>query len=715
MEKYNLVPADTYVVVNKTILHNEDRKIITSLYLPIIGTDAVMLYFTLWADLDNSEILSSEFSHQKLVSSLRITINELQTSFDKLEAIGLIKAFIKEGNVNNYIYEIFSPVSASEFLSHPILNIVLYSNVGKREYDNLVKAFKIPRLNTSNYKDITKSFNDVFESTSMTSYDLSLEDIRKYNKLKLNINSNFDFNFLISSMPKNLDTSKMFSKDIKELIINLSFIYDIDAIKMANIVKVSLNDNGTINRESLRKNSRNFYQFSNGGLLPTIIDNNQPEYLRKPIGDTSRRAKMIYTFETISPRELLINKNNGNEPTRRDLKLIEDLLVDYKLKPGVVNVLLDYAINVNNKKLTRGFVETIAGEWQRKGIETVEDAMNNCEKVHKKSSKRNYKDDNVNMKTPDWFDKEIDKSNVSDGEENQLEELLKEYNIDLERNFDKEMEDDTFKKIVSKIKLSKDEIIKYTSLIKDSSLELKNCANCKNIMECKNSVVGHVYYPEAQEENIVFSYVPCKYKKKLDKDTEYQNNISLFDMPKAILEASMKNIYTDDKNRLDAIKWLTTFIKKYENNENCKGLYLAGNFGCGKTYLISAMFNELAKKGVKSVTVYYPEFLRELKGRFGEDYNEVFNKVRKAPLLLLDDIGAETVTNWNRDEILGSLLQYRMQEGLPTFFTSNNTIKELEEHLIGSDSEGRVKSRRIIERIKYLTDEIIMVAENRRK
>ena len=427
MEKYNLVPADTYVVVNKTILHNEDRKIITSLYLPIIGTDAVMLYFTLWADLDNSEILSSEFSHQKLVSSLRITINELQTSFDKLEAIGLIKAFIKEGNVNNYIYEIFSPVSASEFLSHPILNIVLYSNVGKREYDNLVKAFKIPRLNTSNYKDITKSFNDVFESTSMTSYNLSLEDIRKYNKLKLNINSNFDFNFLISSMPKNLDTSKMFSKDIKELIINLSFIYDIDAIKMANIVKVSLNDNGTINRESLRKNSRNFYQFSNGGLLPTIIDNNQPEYLRKPIGDTSRRAKMIYTFETISPRELLINKNNGNEPTRRDLKLIEDLLVDYKLKPGVVNVLLDYAINVNNKKLTRGFVETIAGEWQRKGIETVEDAMNNCEKVHKKSSKRNYKDDNVNMKTPDWFDKEIDKSNVSDGEENQLEELLKEY------------------------------------------------------------------------------------------------------------------------------------------------------------------------------------------------------------------------------------------------------------------------------------------------
>lgn len=288
-------------------------------------------------------------------------------------------------------------------------------------------------------------------------------------------------------------------------------------------------------------------------------------------------------------------------------------------------------------------------------------------------------------------------------------------NYELEKNFDLAYNDDTFKKIVSKLKCPREMLIKYTSLIEDSAREVKNCENCKNIMECKNLINGYVYYPSIEQGNIVFSYLPCKYKKKLDKDNAYKNNISLFDMPREILDASMKNIYTDDKNRLDAIKWLTTFIKKYENNEKCKGLYLAGNFGCGKTYLISAMFNELAKKGVKSVTVYYPEFLRELKGRFGEDYNEVFNKVRKAPLLLLDDIGAETVTNWNRDEILGSLLQYRMQEGLPTFFTSNNTIKELEEHLIGSDSEGRVKSRRIIERIKYLTDEIIMVAENRRK
>ena len=427
MEKYSLMPADSYVVINKTILHDEDRKIITNLYLPVIGTDAVMLYFTFWADLDTSQIVSKDFSHQKLVSNLRMTINEIETARGKLEAIGLIKTLIKTGSVNNYIYEIYSPVSANEFLSHPILNIVLYSNLGKTEYDNVVKAFKLPRFNTSSYEDITKSFNDVFESVSLTSYDLSLEDIRKYNKLKLNINSNFDFNFLISSMPKNIDTNRVFTRDIKELIINLSFIYDIDAVKMSNIIKGCFNERGTINKEELRKSARNYYQFDNGGMLPTLIDNSQPKYLRKPIGDTSRRAKMIYTFETISPRELLVKMNKGNDPTRRDLKLVEDLLVDYKLKPGVVNVLIDYILNVNDKKLTRSLVETLAGEWQRLGIETVEEAMSRAEKEHKKRNKKFTKTEVKDMKTPDWFDKDITKDKVSDDEVNQIEEILKEY------------------------------------------------------------------------------------------------------------------------------------------------------------------------------------------------------------------------------------------------------------------------------------------------
>ncbi len=130
------------------------------------------------------------------------------------------------------------------------------------------------------------------------------------------------------------------------------------------------------------------------------------------------------------------------------------------------------------------------------------------------------------------------------------------------------------------------------------------------------------------------------------------------------------------------------------------------------------MLNELAKKGKKVAIVYYPELLRSLKASFGDndEYTELFNTIKKAELLLLDDIGAETVTEWSRDEVLGTILQYRMEEGLPTFFTSNLTIDELSEHLsVTSKEVDLVKAKRIIERIKQLTDDITMISVNLRK
>ena len=189
-------------------------------------------------------------------------------------------------------------------------------------------------------------------------------------------------------------------------------------------------------------------------------------------------------------------------------------------------------------------------------------------------------------------------------------------------------------------------------------------------------------------------------------------------MSKEIREASFKNIYKDDSSRLETIKYLKKFYDEYKKGEKIKGLYLHGNFGCGKTYLVAALFNELAKKDVKSTIVYFPEFLHSLKATFGSvdsDYEERFDAVKEANLLLLDDIGAEKLSSWARDEVLGVILQYRMEEHLPTFFTSNLSLKELEEHLkIGNSSEDIINTRRILERIKYLTKDLEMKSVNRR-
>jgi len=423
----SLLPADNYVVINKSIITEEDKKILNLLYLPIIGPLPIMLYHILINDLDKLQIISNSSTHAKILSNLHISTTELAEARNVLEAIGLIKTYIKSDTVNNYIYELYSPVSAHEFFSHPIFNIVLYNNVGKFEYDKLVSCFKLPKINKEGYQEITHSFNEVFESIPYTSSNISSENIRKYNKLKLNINSSLDMNFLIDSMSPQINR-KVFTKDLQELIIYLAYLYDIDVMKMQNIIRTCINERGTINREELRKICRNHYQFDHNGALPTIIEQTQPEHLRKPIGDNSKMAKVIYTFETISPYDLLKSKHKDAEPTKRDMKLVEDLMLDYKLNAGVVNVLIDYVLKTNDNKLTRSLVETIAGQWSRKKIETVEEAMEIAKKNQKSLKKKIT--DNKELKTkevPDWLNKNIEVNSATDEEIQAMEDLLKGY------------------------------------------------------------------------------------------------------------------------------------------------------------------------------------------------------------------------------------------------------------------------------------------------
>lgn len=431
MNELNISPADTYIVVNKSIINDEDRTILTMLYQPIIGPLPIILYFSLWADLDKKQQISTEYTHHHLITNMQISMHDILEARRKLEAIGLLKTFVKEESINTYLYQLYSPIKAHDFFNHPILNVVLYNNLGKKEYENLLDYFKIPRINTTGYEDITVSFTDVFESVPLTSYDILNNDIRKRNIQKLNINSNFDFSFLADSLPSSLDRDKIFTKEVKELILQLSFLYELDAIKMQDIIPICITERGTINKEELRKTCRNFYQFDNHGLLPSVVYNAQPEYLRVPTGDTSKRAKMIYTFENISPYELLKNKNGGTEPTTRDLKLAEDLIINYGLKPGVVNVLIDYILKTNNNKLTRNLAETIAGQWQRLKIETVDEAMRVAEKEHKKykkNTKTTVKQKIVKEESiPDWFNKKIEKQTASIEEQEAMQDLLKEY------------------------------------------------------------------------------------------------------------------------------------------------------------------------------------------------------------------------------------------------------------------------------------------------
>lgn len=429
-----ILPADTYIVVNKTIINDSDKKMVSMLYQPIIGHTAVSLYFTLCDDLLKKEIMSDELTHHHLMATMQLKLEDIVIAREKLEAVGLIKTYLKKDHVNNYVYVLYSPLTANEFFSHPVLNIVLYNNLGKKEYDKIVNCYKIPKVSFKDYEDITKEFNKVFTSTSGNIF-IENDNIVEKTKGDIIINNNIDFNMLISSLPKSMINDKCFNEEIKNLIESLSYIYNIDNLNMQILVRNNINEKGLIDKTEFRKSCRNFYQFEQGGKLPTLIYSKQPEYLKTPEGDTSNRAKQIYTFENITPYDYLKSKYKTGEPSIRELQIIEDLMVNLKMKPGVINVLISYVLKVNNQKFTRNYVETVASQWSRLNIETVEDAMRVAEKEHKKIKKltekktiiKEYKSKEKSEDLPSWFDKELDKEEISKEEQDELDNLLKEF------------------------------------------------------------------------------------------------------------------------------------------------------------------------------------------------------------------------------------------------------------------------------------------------
>lgn len=245
------------------------------------------------------------------------------------------------------------------------------------------------------------------------------------------------------------------------------------------------------------------------------------------------------------------------------------------------------------------------------------------------------------------------------------------------------------------------------------------CCGCDNTEHCTNYLKGFLPTLRVVRNSIEMDYVRCEQKIREEERRDVANMIASMHMPKDVLQATIHDLSIDDESRVAIAQKATQFVKltKETGQLPAKGFYLYGKFGVGKSFVLGALANELASIKIRSVVVFVPEFLREMKNAIGDNtLNEKIDYIKKAPVLMLDDLGAETMTAWTRDEILGTIFHYRMAEQLPTFITSNFNYEELEHHLAQSQKGDIevVKAGRIMERIKALTVPIEMRGKNRR-
>lgn len=201
-----------------------------------------------------------------------------------------------------------------------------------------------------------------------------------------------------------------------------------------------------------------------------------------------------------------------------------------------------------------------------------------------------------------------------------------------------------------------------------------------------------------------------------EKEAAIKNRLKLINLPASLKKVSFADVDADDEKRFTVFQRLVEFSEAYPHVR--KGLYLYGDFGVGKSFMVAALAHDLSeKRGVSSTLLHYPSFVIDVKNAIGDgNVKTLVDDIKLSEVLILDDIGAEQSTPWVRDEILQVILQYRMQENLPTFFTSNFNFEELELHFAkgkhGNDETW--EARRVMERIRYLAEETRLEGVNRR-
>ncbi len=446
-----LLPIDRYSVTANGLLHDYDRKVLTFLYQPLIGASCVSLYMTLWAELEENRLWSESHSHHSLMNFMEMNLKAIYENRLKLEGIGLLKTFVKKDeDRRSFIYELQPPLTPEQFLSDGMLNIYLYRKIGKSQYLRVKRFFTEKAIHDSEFANVTKAFQDVFSSGHPSVYSIDEETLQDTsitdgerligradgNSIKVEP-INFNFDLLLAGLHENLVAKSAFTHQVKEAVKNLAFLYGMDALQMKNIILSAITENNEIDIEELRKAARDWYQFENHDKLPALIEKTQPViYQTSKQEPKTMEERLIHYFETTSPLQFLRDKSGGAEPSKADIKIIEDVMFQQKLNPGVVNVLIDNVLQKTDMKLTKNYVEKIASHWARKNIKTVKEAMELAKMEHRQyaewaEAKKTGKQTAAKKKPirteviPEWFDGDEKAGNTKPSKTDESQELKK--------------------------------------------------------------------------------------------------------------------------------------------------------------------------------------------------------------------------------------------------------------------------------------------------
>ena len=264
------------------------------------------------------------------------------------------------------------------------------------------------------------------------------------------------------------------------------------------------------------------------------------------------------------------------------------------------------------------------------------------------------------------------------------------------------------KDFINKHNLNEGHVFKNRLIFEQYLNEFIKCSDDSDLNNCKQIVSGYTLSLAYDNGRVYIVMNDCSHQLAWKKANKIEFNYLLRHFGDELLNLTIADLKNPNNEieRNEIINSFLGFIKEPTHT----GLYIYGKPGTGKTFISTIFANKLAEMSKKVVFVFVPQLVQELKQTFKHPgmFDKMMDNLKQCDVLFLDDIAGESISEWFRDDILFNILNYRMLKKLPTFFTSNYSLKELFNYYKHNKNNSIevIKATRLLERIRVLAKSI---------
>ncbi|SDN56190.1 replication initiation and membrane attachment family protein [Alkalicoccus daliensis] len=403
MQWQEIVPATPFTAFATGTFSEERMQSMTMLYQPLIGPVAFSLYVTLMTEIEMTPKHCIKGIHKQWMTQTGQHLSMLFEERKKLEAIGLLESYKDDAEEPAMVYELLMPLLPKEFFLDEMLSVYLYNRIGSKErYRKLRGFFTREQVELEKYQRVTKGFSDVFTSVHPSEMKSTSSEMQGIISPSANISgtdktASYDFQSesvpmqdIAAFLPSFVNRDELFKPANEKCIQQIAFLYKFTAEELAYMIQDTMLHTDYLDIKKLRESAKRKYRLQESDKPPMLGLRTQPPGLHSLKGEpkTEEEAQMHY-FDTTSPIEYLHALSDGAKVFPGDIDIIEELMHDYALPAGVVNVLIDYIYMVNNGNLAKAYAFKIATQWKRKKINTVAEAMTLAKQEHEE--RKNFK------------------------------------------------------------------------------------------------------------------------------------------------------------------------------------------------------------------------------------------------------------------------------------------------------------------------------------